>query len=592
MRKLTFSMIMVVLLSCITYPMPTPAKAKLTIDQYCQKLQERISQNGNKLPKDIQKPFIAGKTWTKAKIMVCLLEFPDIKHQLEPEFVVSRVQGKGINEPSLEEYYDTTSGGTFDLDFGPGVQPVWVKMPKGMSSYTMTPFDYSCIPALLRDSVNAAYDSGLKPEDYDMDGNGLPEYFIMIFGGNSWTARGRVPGDFMSSSDGMTWIMVGEDVIKNQNYDLKFSPITLYHEFAHCIGICDLYDHQYKKPSPVGGWDVMGDGVWRGYCGMNAFNREKLGWCNIKEIKDPGRYSVLDLDSPGIDNKAYKIQIPGGVNEYIIIENRQRVDKGYCKSSPGSGLVFYHLNGNREYVNDYNDTLPNKSIGIGVVYSVSSRYFADAYFSQDCGRDRLDISQSSDVASWFTDKKEISLVFKNISAAGEKMTFDLEIKKPIEPTIEVVNKLDFGTIRIGQKKTLPLKFFFTGKGGVRVNLAYDAKWLDTDYNSFVGKNQTVLVTIDATNLDLGSNTSKIKFHNDFRSGVVEIEVYVRSVIGDANNDLVVDNEDSSSFFLTYSTTSDDMAFQPDCDFNDDNVINFDDAALLAKYFGKDLRKKD
>jgi hypothetical protein len=196
------------------------------------------------------------------------------------------------------------------------------------------------------------------------------------------------------------------------------------------------------------------------------------------------------------------------------------------------------------------------------------------------------------VSSWFTDKKEISLVFKNISAAGEKMTFELEIKKPKEPTIEVVNKLDFGIIRIGQKKTLPLKFFFTGKSGVRVNLSNDAKWIETDYESFIGKDQTVLVTIDATSLQIGNYTSKLKFYNDFRTGAIEIIVQVKSVIGDTNSDLVVDNADSLAFFQAYDTTSDDMVYQPDCDFNDDNQINFDDAVLLARYFGMDLRKKD
>ena len=592
MRKTAIFLTIAMLIAGIMLPAPTPAKTKITIDDYCNRLQKRIEENGNKMPEDILHPKIAAKTWTKVKIMVCLLEFPDIKHQLQPEFVVSRVEGKGTNEPSLEEYYSTTSGGTFDLDFGPGVQPVWVKMPKAMSSYTMKAFDTSCIPALLKDSVDSAYNSGLKPEDYDMDGNGLPEYFIMIFGGNSWTTGGNVPGDFMTSYDGLTLIMMGEDVIKNKNYDLQLSPITFYHEFAHCMGICDLYDHEYKKPSPVGGWDIMGDGVWRGYCGMNAFNREKLGWCNIKEIKEPGIYTVMDLDSPGIDNKAYKILIPGGVNEYLIIENRQRVDAGYCKSSPGSGLVFYHLNGNREYVNNYNDTIPNKAIGIGVVYTKSSRYFADAFFSQDCGRDRLDITQSADVASWFTDKKEISLVFKNISAAGTKMTFELEIKKPIEPTIEVVNKLDFGNVRMGQKKTLPLNFFFTGKSGVRIDLSHEAKWVETDFDNFIGKNQTVMVTIDATQLDIGNHTCKLKFQNDFRSGNVEVVVQVKSVTGDTNSDLIVDDVDAQALFAAYGTKSDDISYQPDCDFNEDNAVDFEDVLLLAKFFGKDMRKKE
>ncbi|NTU60893.1 MAG: hypothetical protein HGA95_00965, partial [Caldiserica bacterium] len=121
MRRITIFLALVMLFVNVVMPSPMPARAKVSIDDFCNRLQKRIAENGNKIPEDILHPKIASKTWTQAKIMVCLLEFPDIKHQLEPEFVVSRVQGKGTNEPSLEEYYYKTSGGTFDIDFGPGV---------------------------------------------------------------------------------------------------------------------------------------------------------------------------------------------------------------------------------------------------------------------------------------------------------------------------------------------------------------------------------------------------------------------------------------------------------------------------------------
>jgi M6 family metalloprotease-like protein len=592
MKKLISMLILCTVLLVIAMPAPKPAYARGDIDGLCKRLGERIASNGNRIPEDILHPKTAIKTWTKAKIMVCLLQFPDIKPQLEPEFLVSRFQGTGATEPSLEEYYGTTSGGVFDIDFGPeGVKPVWVKMPKPIQSYTMTKFDYGCVPGVLNDAVKAAYASGLNPEDYDLDGNGFPEFFIMVFSGNSWTTGGPVPGDFMSSYEGLTWIMVGEDVLKNKNYDLQFSPITLYHEFSHCLGIADLYDHTYKKGSPVGGWDIMGDGVWRGYCGMNAFNREKLGWCTIKDISEAGVYEIDDLDSVS-SNKAYRVPIPGGANEFIIIENRQRVDRGYCKSSPGSGLVFYHWNANRAYTNDYNDTIPNKSIGISVISLKPQKYFLDAFFSQDCGRDRLDLSTSADVASWFTNKKEVSLIFRNISKAGKKMTFEIDYLKPIEPTIEVQKVLDFGMVRMGQSKTLPLNFFFTGKGGVRVELSDDRDWLDTDYMSFVGKDQTVNVTINAGNLEMGTQKASIRFRNDFKSGVVEVTVQVKSIIGDTNSDFVVDDADFANLVSCYGTRSDEAAYQSDCDFNDDNFIDFEDVLLLAKFFGRDARKEE
>ena len=588
-RYLNLAICVAVLFFGFCAPAPKKAQAKFSIEDLCQKLSLRIKANGNVMPDDILYPKIAARNWSSVKVMVCMLEFRDVKTQLDPNFIKTRVQGKGTTDPSLEEYYTTNSNGTLKMDFGPeGVRPKWVRMPKALQSYTMSKFDYNCVPAVLNDAYNAAVASGLSPEDYDDDGNGKPDFFIMIFGGNSWTTGGNIPGDFMSSFDGMTWIMVGEDVLNTRGYDLKCSPITLYHEFGHCLGLADLYDHTYQKGSPVGGWDVMGDGVWRGYCGMFAFNREKLGWCQIKEIKDPGVYEVDDLDGSG-QNKCLKIEIPGGANEYILIENRQRTDIGYCKSSPDSGLVFYHWNAGRAYTNDYNDTNPQKAIGIAVISLKQERYYPTANFSADSGRDRLDMSLSPDVASWFSMRKEVSLIFKNISKSGSTMTFELEYLKPIVPTIQVVKSVDFGVVRMGQTKTLPVNFFFTGKSPVRIDLEKDADWIDVDLNNFIGKDQNVEVTINTKELSLGAYKARIKYSNDFKSGAIDIAVQVRSVTGDTNADFVVDDTDVANFFACYGTTSDDLLYQPDCDFNDDNRIDFLDALLLSKYYGKDLR---
>lgn len=589
MRKTCLVMILAAFLLQIAVPVPKTAYAAADFGKYCNELDRFLKSNGNRVPQVPQSPATATKSWTKAKILVCLFEFPDVKPQLEPEFLISRVSGFGATEPSLEEYFDITSGGNFDIDFGPGVKPVWLKMPKGIASYgtSITTCD---IAGVLYDSLKTAWESGLNPEDYDLDGNGMPEFFIMIFGGNSWTTGGRVPGDFMSGFNGMNWIMVGEDVLKNNKYDLKFSPITLYHEFSHCIGIWDLYDHTYKNYSPVGGWDIMGDGVWLGYCGMSAFHREKLGWLVIKDIKEPGIYTLDNLDSQ-TGTKCLRIPIPDSADEFIMIENRQRVDRGYCKSSPGSGLVFYHLNGRKDYTNEYNDTKAFTSPGIKMINGKPAKFHLNAFFSQDTGRDRLDISVSPDVSSWFTGKKEVSLIFKNISKASDKMSFELEYKKPALPTIEVQNALDFGVVRMGQTKIMPLNFFFTGKGGVRVDLEKDADWLDTNMNNFVGKDTNVEVIIDARQLSPGAYKARIKYVNDFKSGSVDVAVEVRSIMGDTNSDLVVDEKDIEIFFTCYGSKSDEIGYQAECDFNDDNLIDFDDFCLLSRYFGKDVRKQ-
>ncbi|MDI6826019.1 MAG: hypothetical protein QMD36_02365 [Candidatus Aenigmarchaeota archaeon] len=56
--------------------------------------------------------------------------------------------------------------------------------------------------------------------------------------------------------------------------------------------------------------------------------------------------------------------------------------------------------------------------------------------------------------------------------------------------------------------------------------------------------------------------------------------------GDVDGDCDVDNDDVELFLATYGKSSGDSGYNPNADFNHDGKVNFDDAIVLARNYGK------
>lgn len=124
---------------------------------------------------------------------------------------------------------------------------------------------------------------------------------------------------------------------------------TICHEFAHQLGLPDLYDTSTGHVG-VGGWDLMGYGQWlmSGYwpSSLSAWCRIYLGWATAYEVSD-GTYSLACNDSI--------LKIPLNSSEYLLVENRQRDPNGdgmcgiheHDFSLPGSGILIWHIDQTR-----------------------------------------------------------------------------------------------------------------------------------------------------------------------------------------------------------------------------------------------------
>ena len=124
---------------------------------------------------------------------------------------------------------------------------------------------------------------------------------------------------------------------------------TMCHEFAHQLGLPDLYDTSTGFVG-VGGWDLMGYGQWimSGFwpSSLSAWSRVFLGWVSPSEVSS-GTFSLAPGDSI--------LKVPLNGSEYLLLENRQRDPDGdgmcgiheHDFGLPGSGVLIWHIDETR-----------------------------------------------------------------------------------------------------------------------------------------------------------------------------------------------------------------------------------------------------
>jgi len=137
---------------------------------------------------------------------------------------------------------------------------------------------------------------------------------------------------------------------------------TMAHEFAHGLGLPDLYDLDYKDPGEdsagVGRWCLMGWGAhgWKGDDGPNPFSAwclKELGWIgqgNERLVEVEGE--AVDLEVAALQQGGQVLQVPlplraldvfSTIEEYLLLEQRTRSSSYYDRHLPGEGLLVWHI---------------------------------------------------------------------------------------------------------------------------------------------------------------------------------------------------------------------------------------------------------
>lgn len=290
--------------------------------------------------------------------IIVLVEFPDVKHDVDRDFVQNRFS-KHLNSYVKEMSYNKVS-------LGINVTKRWYTMPKSISQYRISSrnleVDKSRVGRLIDDALNAA--------DKEVD---FSKYsFAAIFLGAKVADYGMIG---LCGYPGMLgWGTV--DALKTKSGQLVKGGVaifsfqahlgTLFHDIAHILGgvkggkrmVPCLYDHDLQaKPGPMretfvdstinmGFWDPMSCHFYRREIpppGISSWTKMRLNWINQSKIKviKPGKEAEVIL-GPLEDgsSETLAVKIPISETTYYLIENRQPI--GFDRNLPGSGaLIMY-----------------------------------------------------------------------------------------------------------------------------------------------------------------------------------------------------------------------------------------------------------
>ena len=226
----------------------------------------------------------------------------------------------------------------------------------------------------------AASDSEIDYSQYDNDGpdgvansgddDGIVDFLFVIArstppgfivrGATGIATLGLATGSFRTDDPGAEggFIRIKNGVTQQGSY-FAMAAGNMCHEFAHTLGLPDLYDtdvllerEEEVPPSlqsaGIGSWGLMGHGAlgWGGG-GPNplcAWSLAKLGWLGAAN----SRLRLLENDAEGLvfeDVNAGGEVVLIRINEsrYLLVEHRGRAHSHYERNLPAEGLLVWEI---------------------------------------------------------------------------------------------------------------------------------------------------------------------------------------------------------------------------------------------------------
>ena len=299
------------------------------------------------------------------RIFAVLIAFADYPFSNSVSSIDNELFGAGnpadFPTDSLAEYYARSSYGL--LDFSGGSTLGW---------YT-TAYDRSSVQqnaagrhALLREVLSFYDAQGHDFSQYDNDGDGTIDYFVVIWTGPD-TGWGNFWWGYQTRFFDQNFILDGKTLGKySWQWEANpeggdFTARVVVHETGHALGLPDYYDYDdgVGPPGGVGYFDMM-DGV---YGDHNCFSKWMLDWITPTVVGYDNQ--SLTLGSSGTTQDAVMI-MPGAdesklFSEYFMVQNRCKTgNDDQWFPTGGEGMVIWHVDarvsdGNFEYDNSYTE---------------------------------------------------------------------------------------------------------------------------------------------------------------------------------------------------------------------------------------------
>ncbi|MBR1547803.1 MAG: M6 family metalloprotease domain-containing protein [Prevotella sp.] len=272
---------------------------------------------------------------------------------------------------SVRDYFYDQSYGQLLLQF----DIHYVVLADSQTKYRSTDTDDENSQYLVCDIVDSLSARGTVDwSQYDWDGDGFVDQLLIVYAG-----KGMNDGGGSNTIWPHQWWLSLHDGCKERTVTAGGNSYavdcyccvqeltgrntygvfgTICHEYSHCFGLPDFY---YGATSYVRNWDLMdyGNNNGSGFCppGYSAHERMFMGWLDMPELTEPTQITGMQALSDSA--QAYIIRNDAWPDEVYVVENRQQ--HGWDSSLPGSGIVIFHVDFDKDIWRGLTSEMVNSS---------------------------------------------------------------------------------------------------------------------------------------------------------------------------------------------------------------------------------------
>ena len=129
---------------------------------------------------------------------------------------------------------------------------------------------------------------------------------------------------------------------------------------------------------------------------------------------------------------------------------------------------------------------------------------------------------------------------------------------------------------------MELKITNVGVGTLRTTFTIDESWILATPAQITGNEETIEIFVDTELLPIGKKKGRLIV--DSNGGTINVPVTVEVVDkeGDLNMDGVIDKYDLVMLLDAFGTKKGEEKYNPMADFNQDDIINLSDLAVLLR----------
>ena len=257
---------------------------------------------------------------------------------------------------SMNHYYQENSLNTVEIT---GDVSNWIQLDNPLYMYDED-YDGGGQEFGIGDGVEEAVsksDGRVDFSTYDQNNDGIVDNIMIIFVGESDSSNGDGDGDGRPEDSNAIWPLKWslqtdyetDDGVVVSNFFVctETCPMgTFAHEFAHNLGLPDLYDTDYSS-NGVGKWSIMASGNYLEQDGVNnpshldAWSKYKLGWINPQVIDVESQTEEILLNS--VEKSGHCLKVIISDHEYFLIEYRSTTAGDYDRALPSGGVLVWHI---------------------------------------------------------------------------------------------------------------------------------------------------------------------------------------------------------------------------------------------------------